>query len=280
MSLKRAKELVAFPTSGHEEECGCTLCQIRGELQKVDRHRPSEHAIVESERTLEEKVETHESFGMLRISRTQGGNFNLFGSDIQHHNTIELSVTRGERHRSLNRDWNTGHLLPLVTVRMSEVQFAQAITSLNMGSGVPCTVTDILGEVMERCPERTKMQEVHGEFRDSMKKIGAKITSLQDAVTEVLEAKGGLKAGEKKELAGKMASLLQDIESNVPFMAEQFTETVDRIMTEAKGEIEAHATGTVQRLGLKALAEKEGAAFDESIPIVALPSGSGNMEDE
>lgn len=281
MTLKKAKEFLKAEVIGHDKKCLCSACQAWKELRYIDKHRPEKHTIKDGH-DREEFVETHESFGMLQISRQTvmqgvGGNLNaprganLFGSDILHSNLISLRVARGERHRSLHHDMNMARSEGLIEVVMSEVQFAQAITSMNLGSGVPCTINRFLGEGMENCPERTKMQEVHAEFKEDMKKIGAKITRLKESVVNVLDAKGPLKAGEKRELANLMASLLQDIESNMPFMAEQFSETVEHIMVQAKGEIEAHITGVVQRAGLKAMAEKglEG----EVPPMVALPSG-------
>jgi len=109
-----------------------------------------------------------------------------------------------------------------------------------------------------------------------MKKIGSKITELSGDVEDILGEKGPLKVGAKKELADKMRSLLQDIESNVPFMATQFSETMNTIVGEAKGEVEAYVTSTVQRAGLKAMAEAGMEGLTES-PLASLTSG-GTIE--
>lgn len=277
--LKKVKHLIKAEALGHHEGCTCNVCQAWEELQRVDRHRPAEHTIEDGGQH-DDFVEKHESFGLLQISRQTsmgrvGSDYavgsNLYGSDILHNHLIALRIHRGERHRSLNRDSNQARVEGIIEVVMSEVQFAQAITSMNMGSGVPCTITRLLGEQMDDCPERTKMQEVHKEFKDKMSKIGRKITELAGDVETVLGEKGPLKAGDKKALANKMATLLQDIESNVPFMATQFSETMDSIVAEAKGEVEAYVTGTIQRAGLKAMSES-GLELTES-PLVALPSG-------
>jgi len=285
--IKKVKEILKEGYEDHNNEtsgpCACRVCRAYEELQTVDRHRPEEHTIRDGRDG--ETVETHESFGLLQISRQTSMarvdedyavGANLFGSDVLHNHLICLKINRGERHRGLHRDWNFARAEGIVEVVMSEVQFAQAITSLNMGSGVPCTITRLMGESMEDCPERTKMQEVHREFKETMKKIGSKITELSGDVEDILGEKGPLKVGAKKELADKMRSLLQDIESNVPFMATQFSETMNTIVGEAKGEVEAYVTSTVQRAGLKAMAEAGMEGLTES-PLAALTSG-GTIE--
>ena len=86
-----------------------------------------------------EKKEKHPSYGMLGFSRRQGSKTNLFGSSIQHQNTISMTLRQGEMHRGLNTDWFFGGDV-IVEVEMSQAQFAEAITSMNMGSGVPVTI--------------------------------------------------------------------------------------------------------------------------------------------
>ena len=52
----------------------------------------------------------HPSFGMLSFNRTHGGHSNLFGSSIQHNDTIHMVLREGVVTRGLNDDcyerWN------------------------------------------------------------------------------------------------------------------------------------------------------------------------------
>ena len=87
----------------------------------------------------------HPSFGMLSFSRAHGGHSNLFGSSIQHRDTIHMVLKEGTVSRDLNEDWYLGGP-EIVEVEMSQSQFAELITSMNMGSGVPCTIKFIKGK--------------------------------------------------------------------------------------------------------------------------------------
>jgi len=271
MSLKEAKKLLRLARDGHPEDCDCNLCRGVEALEGVDHRRPEGHVITKNSGVaLDGSAENHESFGLLSISRIQAGGagINLFGSDIRHRHLIQLTVKRGERKRDLNHDWYSDNG-SLATVWMSEVQFASAITSLNYGIGVPVTSVRFLGEGMEDCPDRTKMQEVHDEFEEKMSDIGETITEMDGLIAELLEAKGPMKVGDKKRLQRALEGLLMEVRSNVPYMAKQFSETMDEIVVQAKGEVEAYVTGTIQRAGLKAMAEKGLEAGE--IPVVALP---------
>ena len=84
----------------------------------------------------------HPSFANLYIGRSQSsGKVALFGSSIKHHDIINLRISPAFMDRDLNYDRYYAENLPYIEIAMSQSQFAQAITSLNMGAGVPVTLT-------------------------------------------------------------------------------------------------------------------------------------------
>ena len=91
-----------------------------------------------------ENKDKHESYGMLQFSRVSGGAKALFGSSIQHKDTIVMRLKEGEVSRELNSDYFFGEN-EIVECEMSYSQFAEAITSMNMGTGVPVTIRYIQG---------------------------------------------------------------------------------------------------------------------------------------
>ncbi len=110
----------------------------------------------------EEKMadEQHPSYGMLQLTRSSlGGNGTaLFGSSIMHNDVIRLTITNGymEQEDGQNRYYaKTGRRNCIVEVDMSYTQFAEVITSLNMGDGVPVTIMNIGGQPVPRCPYET-----------------------------------------------------------------------------------------------------------------------------
>lgn len=87
----------------------------------------------------------HPSYGMIRFARSSigGSGTALFGSSIMHNNVIRLSISKGMMEREGNEDWflaGTDINDMIVEVEMSYTQFAEAITSLNIGEGIPVTI--------------------------------------------------------------------------------------------------------------------------------------------
>lgn len=86
------------------------------------------------------KRQAHPSYGMISFNREScSPATSLFGSSIKHGNAIRMILFHAEIERGLNKDWfyAKGRI---VEIEMSQSQFADAITSLNIGEGVPCTI--------------------------------------------------------------------------------------------------------------------------------------------
>src|SRR5487761_2151022 len=90
---------------------------------------------------MERKKITHESFGMITYSKTQGGKTtHIFGSSIDSNNKICLSIHNASLERDLNNDWYYPENVPIVEVIRTPNQFSEFLTSPNT-TGVPCTIT-------------------------------------------------------------------------------------------------------------------------------------------
>jgi len=201
----------------------------------------------------EDKKETHESFGLVSFARVSCSKpVNLFGSSIKHHNTVRLTITRAEKHRNLARDWYYGRE-ELIEVEMSQSQFAEAITSLNMGSGIPCTIQHINCERIEKCPE-VNVRQVHSdEFKKRMEEHSADAKQTLAEIEELLESKKNLGKATKQHLYDKVQSLAKFATDSVTFYEQQFQEQTDKTVSEAKGEVEAFVHNRVASAGIKAL---------------------------
>jgi hypothetical protein len=194
----------------------------------------------------------HESFGMLGFSRMSGGNTNLFGSSIKHQNTIRMTLKRAEKNRGLNRDWYHGKG-QIVEVEMSQNQFAELITSLNMGDGVPVTIRYVNGVRMEDCPEENKRQLFEKEFEGKMLEINEKLKRLTEETERILNDKAAPKKSDKELILKQIQMLRQEVASNIPFVSSQFNEQMDKTVTEAKAEVEAFVQHKVTSLGIEGL---------------------------
>lgn len=200
--------------------------------------------------------EEHESFGMLQISR-QSCNppMNLFGSSITHSHLIHLSISRGEKHRNLHKDWYFGRE-SLIDIVMSETQFAEAITSLNMGSGVPVTLERVNNKRIDPCPEVNKRKESEQEFKTRCANISNMTKQAAKEATDLLSGSGVLKKEDRKRLSDLIYTIQMNIEQNLPFVNTSFNRQIEKTIMEAKGECEAFFTTAVHKLGIEALNTK------------------------
>lgn len=123
------------------------------------------------------------------LSRTSGGVTSLFGSSIQHRDTITMYLREGEFSRELNSDFYFGGN-EIVECEMSYSQFAEAITSMNVGSGVPVTIRYIQGKgKIEECPFVDKKKQYEEEFKNNLDKSNEKANDLLKSVRQMFEEK-------------------------------------------------------------------------------------------
>lgn len=232
---------------------------------------------IDSTRREGETIESHESFGLLKIHRTNGGAGKLFGSHLENQgHYFTLSIHQAERIHSLSRDWfhDQGQL---IEIHMTAAQFAEAITSLNMGGGVPCTIYRVLGEQLESVPQATdtEAKRIRASFKDDVRELVGKLHAGSKKVDELLEKKS-LSLADKNEIRGVLRKATQDVRENLPFIVESFQESTEKIMTQAKAEMEAFVAMGLQKLGIEALGKR--IASGET-PMKILGKGSDDAED-
>lgn len=222
------------------------------------------------------KPETHESYALVSFSRTTSGKggATLFGSSIKHNNTIRLRICKAVLRRNLNSDSYYGGDR-MIEVEMSPTQFAEAITSMSCGDGVPCTLNYLGGKAMPRPEGESKREQFVNEFRESTGKVASQLDALTEFANR-LNDKPTVTKGERAELLERIRMVRQKIESDLPFVAKQFNKQVSKTVHEAKGEIEAHFLHQVLSLGLAALQEQglEGLARPELLAIEGNGDGA------
>ena len=202
--------------------------------------------------------EKHPAFGQVSIHRVNHGptKFALYGAASEHHmTTVRLAVSRSERTHNLSRDWYFAKG-DLVEIEMTSLQFADLLTSFNMGSGVPCTIRYAGGETTPDIPvdDTTEIGRIKDGFKKKMEGFCSEkgIEAARREVKEILEKKSILKA-DRRRLFSLMEKLLGEIEHNVPFVMEQYVEAAARVESEVKKEITAFTNTVIEDAGIKAL---------------------------
>lgn len=202
----------------------------------------------------DDDITQHESFGLLGFSRVQcSGGVPLFGSDIEHSTFIKMTLHTAEKQRDINHNWYHANKR-IADVTMSQNQFAELITSMNMGDGIPVTInyTQEFGNVVT--PKFETVTDQHrNEFKQTVKKVGANAKTLEARMKEILGKSGTVKKAEREELLNMILHVAQDINSNMPYMERVFEEVMDKVVTDAKGTVEAFYQHRVTEAGIGAL---------------------------
>jgi len=206
-----------------------------------------------------EKTFDHPSYGMVQFSRRQG-NPRLFASALDtHQHYVTLSIRKCQLIRGDHGDRYYGSIRgDLVEVDMSAAQFAELLTTMNVGMGVPCTVNYLNGQKVVAPPViPTEAQSVRDGFKESLAEFAKGLPGKAKKVREILEKKA-LNKEDRAQVASVIDSVIREMTDRAPFIVDMFREATERVMTAAKAEADAWLTGVVHRAGMKALAEAGG----------------------
>jgi hypothetical protein len=196
--------------------------------------------------------ETHPAGALIQISRCSG-KAHLFGSDFDHQHYITLKITPATTHRSLARTWYMGKLKPYVEVAMSAAQFAEAITTLNVGMGVPCTMRHLQGH--EKFPDIEPISQRPTFEAEGGQAISDSVSAIDEALVALDDAK--LSARSKSDIAGKLNKAKARLKDRLPFLVEAYKEHLDDVEQQAKTEIAAYADHVRNELGVAVLSNPD-----------------------
>lgn len=219
---------------------------------------------------------THDAFGMVGMSIVTG-NQTLFGSDLNHGQTIRIRVSRAKLVRGLSNDWFHADSL-LVDISLSHNQFAEFITNPNRGDGIPCTINYApeIGTPIKAMPSidkiESKMDMMKAEIRSSAKDQMAKIQKAFDELSALVESGGGKKY--IKEAMFSMKCHIENTPGNMAFVVNQAEETLDRAVSAAKIDVEAYCHHKAVQLGYASIAE----AAKKGFPLLEMSASPKTLQ--
>lgn len=220
------------------------------------KYKKIERTIDDKGTSMEREILKHPAFGMIGFSRVSGGENVLFGSSVKHNDRVVMTLKHGEQDRHLHRDGYYGRGL-ITEVEMSYSQFAECITAMNVGDGVPCTIkyTEKDGDIPAIAENNSKREQFRNEFSDTIFKA---MEQVQDQINEIqksLDDKKSLGVKDRKEMISKLQQVKYNIGSNLDFCVKQFDEQMEKTTLEAKGEIEAFCQNKINSIAQAALVE-------------------------
>lgn len=216
-----------------------------------------------------ETTYTHPAYGQIGASRVQGGNTPLYGSEFTHNGFITIRIHHSVMRRDLSRDSHFAHD-EFVEVAMSEAQWATFVSSLNVGSGVPCTIRVEGSKYVPGLPQpENRVDQFTDELKETMKDAILSLKASIDAIDAM-----GMPKGKAAILKAGLEKSLQELVSNAPFVVDQFTRHAETTVESAKSEIHGHMVGLIQRSGLEHLGGTLPLQIDvkgDRVSDVALP---------
>ena len=187
--------------------------------------------------------ESHPAWGMVSASRVSHSppGAALFDSDMLHSHYVTVRISTAERHRDLNRDWLHGKQ-EFVEIAMSEAQWASFVSSMNVGQGVPCTITRREKEYdVPGFPHEPRLAESMREVRDS----------AEEAIQKIQEA---FAAYQEKKNAANLRDLeyaIKNMPANMEFAAKSLGEHAENVVQRSRADIEAMVIQKAKQLGLE-----------------------------
>ena len=199
---------------------------------------------------------SHPAYGMIGFTRRTGSRGEaLFGSSIEHRDTIAVTIRKGSVTRGLNTDWY-GNEGDIIEAEMSYSQFADAITSFNIGFGVPCTIRRQVGVGILPPPNFVnKRDQYTNELKDSLDSNSKDAKEIYDRIATMFSTKSSIGKGDREAILRDISLLVNSFDANAEFAFKQFQQQMDKTIHEAKCEVEAFTQNKFLTITQQALVE-------------------------
>jgi len=141
-----------------------------------------------------------------------------------------LSISAGvlDRHGNQTRYYSKNSSAEkYIEVEMSFSQFAEAITSLNFGGGIPVTVLMRNGQRMPSCPYDDQQKLMRQEFENLATSVANDIDDKAKEIADILQNKKTLSRGDKNYILSAFKDASRKISDHMPFMNEMFAEQME-----------------------------------------------------
>jgi hypothetical protein len=195
--------------------------------------------------------DTHPAFAVIgasNISTSPPGSI-LFQSDIAHQHTVVIRVATATRKRDLHHDWVHGGR-EFLEIEMSQAQWASFVSSMNQGSGVPCTIRRREDDyLVPGVPYEPRLAESLREVHEATDKTFGKIAEALAAYEKALADKVGAK--ERNAALRNLHFAVEHTHGNLDFAAKSMAETAENVVQRAKADVEAFVADKAAQYGLE-----------------------------
>jgi predicted secreted protein len=215
---------------------------------------------------------THPSYGIIGFNRIQSsGRRRLFGSALnEHYHTIRVTIGHCERatEHGLDRFRSTGQI---IEIELSAAQFAEAITAMNAGDGVPCTIARMkgIGGIEEPPVVMNESAHAKSDFKARMATFAKTLAATRAKVEAATEGKVITK-DIRETIRNGVSRIAQEVGESIPWFVERYEEATEKISSAAKADADAWLTTAIHRAGLQGLRAALSAGSHDAPEVLAL----------
>jgi hypothetical protein len=198
----------------------------------------------------------HPSHATLSFSRV-GGRYSLFECPTRTEGAIELRICTARIYTDGERRVHDDKLV--VRVLLSATQFAQALTCMNQGSGVPATLAWANGQYLPEPPLREVDEVLVDSAVHSAEQLHKYVQLKLAEISKQLAAEAARPTPRKavlEALIKEMGDLQGRVKADVKFGQELLTEKAAALSQQVKAEVHATTDMVLRQLGAKALNDK------------------------
>lgn len=184
---------------------------------------------------MNKEIRNDDNIGVISISRTNGGSVNRFvGSTVPSETAISIKVYQAEKTSS---KFDKERFIPtkgIVTVELTPSQWAELITSLNIGVGSPCTITRLNGKRIEQTYETESVCSYYeNRLQDEFSNITNRFDALFEDAMDILSNKKSINKADRETIMSAYREVERFMGDSAPFIQKMFKEDLDKHTVDA-----------------------------------------------
>lgn len=180
-------------------------------------------------------IRNDRNIGIINVTRGYGSSSNRFvGSTVPSDTTITISIRNAEKFSDKFSKETFYGKENIVEVEMTPNQWAELITTINYGSGTPCTVTMIGNERIPQTYETESVFEYHNsKLQSDFEQKTTEFKTLFAEALDILDNKKTITKSDRDTIARAYRNVERFFGDSAPFMQKLFKEDLERHTVDA-----------------------------------------------
>ena len=196
--------------------------------------------------------------GTITWGRMQcGAPIPLFGSEIKSDSPVYLRICNAvvcdHGYGTPTDRFVHGKRPAIVEVWMSPIQWAEFLTSGQVGDGIPCTIARLNGKSMPPVEMPDIATEYGEHIAEKFKHFSEGVKRFEDEIEKTLESGKPMGKTQMKELLHAMKCFRENTPANIEYAHKRFREDMAKIVANAKSEVNSYAELRLGDYGVKCL---------------------------